>query len=141
MKPIRVALVSDYKIYCDFERRPFLQPIEIVKRFHTLRELQEHGEIACDLLVIDTDWVDRATLEFVAGLRQQASGSRIMAISRQWDAAQIRALVAVGVNGILLRYDVASTLEYYIRTVHAGRFILSPALLSVFLSSDSPSDM
>lgn len=132
--PIRVLLIEDHHIVREGVRLILGQSPDIVvvgeasdgesgvRRFE---ELSAGGE-GVDIVVTDLDLPDIDGLEVVRRIKARRPTVAVLLLTMHADDRHVRGMIALGLDGYLLKQAAARELPVAIRTVARGETFLSP---------------
>jgi DNA-binding NarL/FixJ family response regulator len=87
------------------------------------------------VLVLDLGLPRLEGLEVMRALHEEALPTRVLVVTARQDPASVRAALALGAHGYVLKTDDAEALLGALLTVATGGFHVSPELASVFESA------
>lgn len=136
MDSIRVVLIE-----VDEQPEPMHFPSEIncVGRFRHFQQFYQQSvawQIDYDLVLINIDLSGHNAIHRLQTLMSNTSHARKIVICPWITREQGRALLQMGVGGILLWHEITDNLLLPVRAVHAGRVVLSPTILKMLLTPE-----
>lgn len=84
-----------------------------------------------DIVLLDIDMPGRSPFHAIEDIRYRGGPTRVVVFSALGDAPTVRACLAAGAAGYILKMDAPEALQEGIETVLAGRRYLSPGVASV----------
>jgi two-component system, NarL family, response regulator NreC len=90
--------------------------------------LEQIGDCAADLVIMDISMPQLNGAEATAQLRQLCPNIKVLALSVHEDTGYLRKLLEAGASGYVLKRSAADTLIQAIRMVAAGGVYLDPAI-------------
>lgn len=88
--------------------------------------------------VIIVAWTLQRTAHLSRLRKLAADGSRVLVLGVDWTQQTIRDVLEAGACGIVVKTLDIDGLAAAVRAVASGHIVISPALLSVYLGSDTP---
>ncbi len=135
---VRILLVDDHEIMLEglrllLSRDPNLQVVG--EATDARGALEQLGRLKPDLAVVDLGLPDAHGTELVRRILELHPPVRVIILSAQGDAELLKAALAVGVSGYVLKANASDELLRAVRTVSLGRMYLCPELCSTMLTS------
>ena len=132
--PIRVLLVDDHAVV----RRGLRGFLELLKDFEVVGEAENGREalaaverLAPDVVLMDLLMPEMTGIEAITALRSSHPGMPVVALTSFVEEDKIRAALAAGAAGYLLKDAEAEEVASAIRAAHGGGVPLDPAVARV----------
>jgi len=125
----RIVLADDHEDFLAIEARLLAEEFDVVKKVGDGEALLgEAARLKPDVLILDISMPVMGGIE--AAQRLQASGcrARIIFLTVHDDPDYVRAALAAGALGYVVKYRLASDLLLALREVLAGRLFVSPSI-------------
>jgi DNA-binding NarL/FixJ family response regulator len=127
--PIRVLIVDDHAIVREgivalLGRQPDM--VAVGEAADGAEAIARFGELAPDVTLMDIQMVRMGGLEAIEQIRRQSAEARILVLTTYPGDAQVVRALRAGAAGYLLKNCIRKELLDAIRSVHAGRRVLSP---------------
>lgn len=125
---VTVALIDAHEVVTRGLRADFAragQPIEVRGTFHDVRRFLR-ADLTVDVVVLDLDLREASALSWIGLLVQR--GHRVLLYTAEQRPVPLRAAVAAGVSGVLLKSDPLRTVADAILGASAGDFVASGPL-------------
>ncbi len=90
--------------------------------------LDEAARLGPDVLVLDISMPGLGGIEAACRLRAAGSGAKVVFLTMHQDADSVRAALATGAQGYVVKCRLVSDLSAALREVLAGRSFVSPSL-------------
>jgi two-component system response regulator NreC len=123
MERTRILLADDHSLLRD-ALRPYLQSqpdLDVVAEAGSAEEaLRRTAETAPDVVLLDVVMPGGGGIGAVPELRRQNPGARVLILSEHAEPSYLRAALAAGASGYVLKASPASVLLEAIRAVRAG---------------------
>jgi DNA-binding NarL/FixJ family response regulator len=133
LRRVRVLLADDHEEFLAVEVQLLeLEPeFEVVRTARDGREaLEQAARLSPDVLILDITMSKMDGIETARRLRAAGSGSKIVFLSVHGDPDYVRAGLAAGATGYVVKSRLASDLVPALREALAGRSFVSPSILS-----------
>jgi DNA-binding NarL/FixJ family response regulator len=133
LRRARVLLADDHEEFLAVEVQLLeLEPeFEVVRTARDGREaLEQAARLSPDVLILDITMSKMDGIETARRLRAAGSGSKIVFLSVHGDPDYVRAGLAAGATGYVVKSRLASDLVPALREALAGRSFVSPSILS-----------
>jgi DNA-binding NarL/FixJ family response regulator len=127
--PIRVLVVDDHAVVREgivalLARQPDM--VAVGEASDGAEAIVRFGELAPDVTLMDIQMGNTGGLEAIARIRRLSPEARILALTTYPGDAQVVRALRAGAAGYLLKNCIRKELLDAIRSVHAGRRVLSP---------------
>jgi DNA-binding NarL/FixJ family response regulator len=133
LRRARVLLADDHEEFLAVEVQLLeLEPeFEVVRTARDGREaLEQAARLSPDVVILDITMSKMDGIETARRLRAAGSGSKIVFLSVHGDPDYVRAGLAAGATGYVVKSRLASDLVPALREALAGRSFVSPSILS-----------
>ena len=129
MDRARVLLADDHEEFLAMEARLLEQDYDVVKEVNDGRSLlEEAARLEPDLLVLDISMPVLNGIEAAQQLQAAGCGARIVFLTVHDDPDYVRAALAVGALGYVVKCRLASDLLPAMKEALAGRSFVSPCI-------------
>jgi len=132
LRRVRVLLADDHEEFLTME----VQLLELEPEFEVVRTardgleaLEQAASLSPDVLILDITMSKMDGIETARRLRAAGSGSKIVFLSVHGDPDYVRAGLAAGATGYVVKSRLASDLVPALRETLAGRSFVSPSIL------------
>lgn len=132
-KPVTIAIVDDHEIVrtgVEHQLRTCLPQAEVIASVATIGELP--GDEPADVIILDLLLHDGESLDAVPGLIER--GSKILLYTSEQRPVPLRHAVELGISGIMLKGDPASTIVDGVTMAMDGQFYVSGPLAHALIS-------
>lgn len=130
-----VLVIDDHALMRDglnalISAEPDLEVVAAVSNSH--EALAQSAK--ADLALVDLNTPQAGDFEAITVLKRKIPGIRVMALTLYRDDAHIRAALAAGAEGYVLKEDSKQELLLGIRSLLSGKFYLSPSVCEAVVS-------
>ncbi len=129
MNRIRVLLADDHEELLRTVASMLVSEFEVVGTVKDGQALLDAAEqLKPDVLVVDISMPIMNGIEAVQRLKESGSQTQVVFLTVHEDTAYVRAALATGARGYIVKPRLASDLSVAIKEAHAGRLYLSPSI-------------
>ena len=129
MDRLRVLLADDHEEFLDTVERMLASEFEVIGRVQDGRALIEAADqLKPDVLVVDISMPIVNGIAAVQRLLDSGSQAQVVFLTIHEEPDYVRAALAAGARGYVVKPRMASDLSLAIKEVHAGRSYLSPSI-------------
>jgi DNA-binding NarL/FixJ family response regulator len=129
VKRVRVLLADDHSDFLEVEARLLEPEFEVVEKVCDGRaSVEETARLEPDILVLDITMPEMNGIEAAQRLRASGATVKVVFLSVHEDADYVRAAVAAGALGYVVKCRIASDLLPALRAASAGRPFFSPGI-------------
>ena len=129
MNRIRVLLADDHEELLSTVESMLVSEFEVVGTVKDGQALLDAAEqLKPDVLVVDISMPIVNGIEAVQRLKESGSQTQVVFLTVHEDTAYVRAALATGARGYIVKPRLASDLSVAIKEAHAGRLYLSPSI-------------
>ncbi len=129
MRRPRVLLADDHEAFLAVEVRLLEPEFEIVTTAHDGREaLEEAARLGPDALILDVSMPGLGGIEAARQLQASGSLAKVVFLTVHGDPDYVRAGLAAGAMGYVIKSRLASDLIPALREALAGRTFVSPSI-------------
>ncbi len=126
---IRVLLADDHEELLSTVESMLVSEFEVVGTVKDGQALLDAAEqLKPDVLVVDISMPIVNGIEAVQRLKESGSQTQVVFLTVHEDTAYVRAALATGAQGYVVKPRLASDLSVAIKEAHAGRSYLSPSI-------------
>jgi DNA-binding NarL/FixJ family response regulator len=126
---VRVLLADDHADFLAIEAQLLEPEFEVIEKVGDGRaSLEETARLKPDILVLDITMPVINGIEAAQQLRASGSAVKVVFLSVHEDADYVRAAVAAGALGYVVKCRIASDLLPALRAASAGRAFFSPGI-------------
>ncbi|HKP53001.1 MAG TPA: response regulator transcription factor [Chloroflexia bacterium] len=133
MQPIRVVLADDHP-FVRAGIRATLAAEHDVALIGEAADGEEARRLCCelkpDVLLLDLDMPGHRPVETVSYMQEHCANTKVLVLTAYDDDTYVRALVAIGVQGYVLKDEAPETVVQAIRTVTLGGMWFSQSVLA-----------
>lgn len=129
MDRLRVLLADDHEEFLDTVERMLASEFEVIGKVQDGRALIDAADqLKPDVLVVDISMPIVNGISAVQWLLDSSSQARVVFLTVHEEPDYVRAALATGARGYVVKPRMASELSLAIKEVHAGRSYLSPSI-------------
>ncbi len=129
MNRIRVLLADDHEELLSTVASMLVSEFEVVGTVKDGQALLDAADqLKPDVLVVDISMPIVNGIEAVQRLKESGSQTQVVFLTVHEDTAYVRAALATGARGYIVKPRLASDLSVAIKEAHAGRLYLSPSI-------------
>ncbi len=133
MRPIRLLIVDDHPVFCAglrllLDGQPDIHVVGAAA--HCQEALHLARDLAPDVVTMDLSIPIVGGIKIIERLRREKIPLRVLVLTMHDNPAYLRAALAAGADGYLLKTAGIREVADAIRAVHAGRRVVDPALAS-----------
>ena len=129
MNRIRVLLADDHEDLLRTVESMLVSEFEVVGTVKDGQALLDAAEqLKPEVLVVDISMPIVNGIEAVQRLKESGSQTQVVFLTVHEDTAYVRAALATGAKGYIVKHRLASDLSVAIKEAHAGRLYLSPSI-------------
>ncbi len=130
MKKIRITLVTISSMEQNPLPEPFTPKITLTELHYGPHSFvdQIHDDDQ-EIVVINTEHVDSARFAAIDMLVRKTPFTRIVILCPQLTADQVRAVISIGVTGVLLHHDMNENFYDLAHLILRGKIVLSRSLM------------
>ena len=129
MDRLRVLLADDHEEFLDTVERMLASEFEVIGRVQDGRALIDAADqLKPDVLVVDISMPIVNGIAAVQRLLDSGSQAQVVFLTIHEEPDYVRAALAAGARGYVVKPRMASDLSLAIKEVHAGRSYLSPSI-------------
>jgi DNA-binding NarL/FixJ family response regulator len=126
---VRVLLADDHEDFLAIETRLLEPEFDVIEKVQDGRaSFEQATRLEPDVLILDITMPLANGIEAAQQLRASGSGVKIVFLTVHGDAEYVRAAVAAGALGYVLKSRMASDLLPALRAASAGRAFFSPGI-------------
>ncbi len=129
MDRLRVLLADDHEEFLDTVERMLASEFEVIGRVQDGRALIDAADqLKPDVLVVDISMRFVNGIVAVQWLKNSGSQAQVVFLTVHEELDYVRAALAAGAKGYVVKPRMTSDLSLAIKEVHAGRLYLSPSI-------------
>ena len=131
MSKIRVLLADDHEDMLDTVARLLQPEFDVVGRVTNGKALISAAErLKPSVVIVDISMPMLNGIDAVRQLKESGTEVQVVFLSIHESSDYVRAALATGALGYVVKPHLAAELKFAIRAVHAGRSFLSPSIAS-----------
>ncbi len=129
MDRLRVLLADDHKELLDTVESMLASEFEVIGKVQDGRALIDAADqLEPDVLIVDISMPIMNGIVAVQRLKDSGSQAQVVFLTIHEELDYVRAALATGARGYVVKPRMASDLSLAIKEVHAGRLYLSPSI-------------